>query len=99
MARYNVQRPQDGYWACFSAVVDDYITDFMPEDQYQAWREKEYGNQAGPLTEASKMTYEEAAAEYELRRTTKLGRLIANREVPVLMRAKRILDASSRNRK
>ena len=60
MARYNVQRPQDGYWACFSAVVDDYITDFMPEDQYQSWREKEYGNQAGPLTEANKMAYEEA---------------------------------------
>ena len=39
-----------------------------------------------------KMTFEEAAAEYELRRETRLGRLIANRELPVLMRAKEILE-------
>ncbi len=39
-----------------------------------------------------KMSYEEAAAEYELRRETKLGRLIANRELPVLMRAKEMIE-------
>ncbi len=39
-----------------------------------------------------KMTYEDAVAEYELRRETKLGRLIANRELPVLMRAKEIIE-------
>ncbi len=39
-----------------------------------------------------KLTYEEAVAEYELRRETKLGRLIANRELPVLMRAKEIIE-------
>ncbi len=38
-----------------------------------------------------KMTYEEAAAEYEKRRETRLGRLIANREVPILRRAREIL--------
>ena len=38
-----------------------------------------------------KMTYEEAISEYEKRRETKLGRLIANRELPVLMRAKEIM--------
>ena len=38
-----------------------------------------------------KLTYEEAAAEYEKRQETRLGRLIANRELPVLKRAKEIL--------
>lgn len=39
-----------------------------------------------------KITYDEAVAEYEKRRETRLGRLIANRELPVLMKAKDILD-------
>lgn len=39
-----------------------------------------------------KMTYEEAAGEYEKRRETKLARLIANRELPILMKAKEIID-------
>ncbi len=39
-----------------------------------------------------KMTYAEALEEYEKRRESKLGRLIANRELPVLMRAKEYMD-------
>lgn len=39
-----------------------------------------------------KMTYEEAAAEYEKRRKTGLGRLIANRELPVLRKGREIID-------
>ena len=35
-----------------------------------------------------KVTYEEASAEYEKRRETKLGRLIANRELPILRKAR-----------
>ena len=38
-----------------------------------------------------KLTYEEAILEYEKRRDTKIGKLIANREVPVLKRAKEII--------
>lgn len=38
------------------------------------------------------LTYEEAVKEYEKRACTKLGRLIANRELPVLQRAKSLLD-------
>ncbi|MCR5206687.1 MAG: GNAT family N-acetyltransferase, partial [Lachnospiraceae bacterium] len=34
-----------------------------------------------------KLTYEEAIAEYEKRRKTKIGRLIANRELPILKHA------------
>jgi 8-oxo-dGTP pyrophosphatase MutT (NUDIX family) len=39
-----------------------------------------------------KLTYEEAVAEYERCSSTKLGRLVANRELPVLRQAKKILD-------
>ena len=39
-----------------------------------------------------KMPYEEAVIEYENRKNSKLGTLIANRELPVLHRAKEILD-------
>lgn len=39
-----------------------------------------------------KLTYEEAIAEYEKCRDTKLGRLIANREMPILRRAREILN-------
>ena len=40
-----------------------------------------------------KLTYDEAVAEYEMRRETAIGRLICNRELPVLKRAKEILDS------
>ena len=39
-----------------------------------------------------KISYEEAVAEYEKRRETPLGRIICNRELPILLRAKEILD-------
>jgi len=39
-----------------------------------------------------KMTYEEALAEYERCTATALGRLIAARELPILHRAKELLD-------
>ena len=40
-----------------------------------------------------KLSYNEAVAEYEKRKETKLGRLIAARELPMLRRAKEILDS------
>ena len=39
-----------------------------------------------------KLTYREALEEYERRRCSRLGRLIANREVPVLQRAIELLS-------
>ena len=39
-----------------------------------------------------KLSYEDAVREYELRSHTKLGRLVAERELPILRQAKRILD-------
>ena len=40
-----------------------------------------------------RLTWEEADAEYRLRACTPIGRLIANRELPVLRRAKEMLEA------
>ena len=39
-----------------------------------------------------KLKYDDALAEYDKCRNTPLGRLIANREIPVLKRAKQIID-------
>ena len=39
-----------------------------------------------------KLRYADAAREYETRTDSKLGRLIAQRELPVLRRAKELLD-------
>lgn len=41
------------------------------------------------------LSYDQALCEYEKRAETKLGRLIANRELPILHQAKRLLDADS----
>ena len=38
------------------------------------------------------LSYEEAVREYENRKNTRLGTLVANRELPVLHRAKEIID-------
>lgn len=43
-----------------------------------------------------KLSYEEAVKEYEQRANTGLGKLIANRELPVLRRAKEIMDSCRR---
>lgn len=40
-----------------------------------------------------RLTYEEAVAEYEKCATTPLGRLIANRELPILKHAKIVLES------
>ena len=39
-----------------------------------------------------KLTYEEAIQEYERCACTKIGRLVANRELPILRQAKKILE-------
>ena len=39
-----------------------------------------------------RLTYEEAIREYEKRRKTKLGSLIANRELPILRKAWEIMN-------
>lgn len=43
-----------------------------------------------------KLTYAEAVREYENRANTRLGTLVANRELPILQRAKEIIDESQK---
>ena len=45
-----------------------------------------------------KLSYDEAVAEYELRTETPLGRLLAQRELPILRHAKQILDQANNRR-
>ena len=59
MLRYNVQNKR-GEWACFSSIVDDFVTDFMPRDEYQAWRIKEYGIHCGEIEEGNQMDFDDA---------------------------------------
>lgn len=49
MPRYNVF--YNGKWACYSSVVDDFITDFMTIDEYEKWRDFEYGRSKPDLTQ------------------------------------------------
>ena len=39
-----------------------------------------------------KLSYEKAVQEYQKKSKTRLGKLIANRELPILFRAKEIID-------
>ena len=45
-----------------------------------------------------KLTYDEALCEYEKAKSCKLGRLVCNRELPILKRAKEIIDEMDKNR-
>lgn len=42
-----------------------------------------------------RLTYDEAVSEYERCATTRIGRLIVKRELPILQQAKRIMDGCS----
>ena len=43
-----------------------------------------------------KLRYDDALDEYKKRSDTRIGRLIANREIPILLRAKELLDGGKR---
>lgn len=58
MPRYNVE--YNGKWACFSSVVDNFITPFMSREDYENWRKSEYGKQCVPIEQTNLMMYEEA---------------------------------------
>lgn len=36
MPRYNVE--YNGKWACFSSIVDGFVTEFMNKSEYEEWR-------------------------------------------------------------
>lgn len=87
---------------CKIGVVDDYYNLIHRHNinNYYLCRVVSFGDKN--LTEDEiecfhlstlKLSYEEAVAEYERLSGTKLGRLIANRELPVLKRAREILKS------
>lgn len=62
MPRYNVKNNK-GEWACFSSISDSFITPFMPKDEYEKWRIKEYNyteKDYEPAEKCNIMPYEEA---------------------------------------
>ena len=88
---------------CKIGVVSDYYNLIHRHNinNYYLCRAKGFGDKN--LTEQEikhfhlstlKLTYDEALSEYERCSVTKLGRLVANRELPILKRAKEILDKS-----
>lgn len=52
MPRFNVEA--DGKWACFSSIVDEFITPFMPREEYEKWREEQYGSENVPIEKANR---------------------------------------------
>ena len=66
MPRYNVQDPKTGLWACFSTIVDDFVSPWLKEESYQRWRVYEYGRHCGDIRSANLMSLEEALKRKEI---------------------------------
>ena len=54
MPRFNVE--VDGEWACFSTISENFITPFMPLEEYEKWRSEQYGLHKEPLETANRMS-------------------------------------------
>jgi hypothetical protein len=67
MPRYNVEA--DGKWACFSTVVDDFITPFMDRPDYEEWRQDQYGRDNVPIEQANQMSLTRALRCWSLYHT------------------------------
>ncbi len=87
---------------CKIGTVSDYYNILHRHNisNYYLCKIKSFGDKN--LTEAEKnifhistlkLTYEEAIKEYKDCANTKIGRLVANRELPILYRAKEIIDS------
>ena len=81
MPRFNVE--VNGEWACYSSISESFLTEFMPLEQYEEWRDKEYGRNKTPLEHANRTTLKEVLRdmsichtdEYILRELRKAGLL------------------------
>lgn len=58
MPRYNVE--YNGKFACFSSIVDNFVSEFTDKESYEKWRKVEYGKSYRPLEECNRMSIEEA---------------------------------------
>ena len=88
---------------CKIGVVDDYYNLIHRHNinNYYLCKATSFGEKSLTQDEIEefhlstlKLTFDEAVDEYERLRTTKVGRLIANRELPVLKHAKIILNTT-----
>lgn len=86
---------------CKIGVVDDYYNLIHRHNinNYYLCKATSFGEKSLTQDEIEefhlstlKLTFDEAVAEYERLRNTKVGRLIANRELPILKHAKIILN-------
>ena len=68
MPRYNVNH--NGKWACFSSIIDSFITQFMDKSIYETWRKQQYGiSDYKPAEQCNIMTMKEAVFLIRLNRT------------------------------
>lgn len=91
---------------CKIGVVDDYYNLIHRHNinNYYLCRVKSFGEKKLTQDEIEsfhlqtlRLTFDEAVCEYERCAVTKIGRLVRNRELPVLMHAKSILDFMSKS--
>lgn len=68
MPRFNVE--YKGLLACFSSVVEDFITPLMSLEAYERWRIKQYGRSGRtPLGHVNVMTMHEAIASMKMNKS------------------------------
>lgn len=68
MPRYNVNH--NNKWACFSTIVDNFVTEFTNKEDYEEWRKIEYGlKDYEPAEQCNMMTMNEAVQYIKLNRT------------------------------
>ena len=93
-----LEKKGNDYWAHCPLHTD--LTpslSFTPaKNSYYCFSCGKSGGIIGYLIDFEKMKFEDAVAEYEKRADTGVGRLIKNRELPILLRAKEILDGAKK---
>jgi hypothetical protein len=67
MPRYNVNYKNK--WACFSSIVDGFITKFTDKSDYEEWRKSEYRIDYRPVEQCNLKTMEDAVFSIRLNRT------------------------------
>ncbi|MBR6678748.1 MAG: hypothetical protein IKL58_00295 [Phascolarctobacterium sp.] len=64
MPRFNVE--VNGEWACYSSISESFLTEFMPLQEYEEWRDKEYGKNKTPLEHANRVPLKEVLRDMSI---------------------------------
>ena len=67
MPRFNVRFGEK--WACFSTIVDAFITPFMSAHNYDEWRKVAYGREYVPIERANQMLLRDAISNLILNKS------------------------------